>query len=108
MPKRHLTLATIVNRRKKPSPFLDDLVMNAPRQRRDVVQLAPKVQLPPLAMNRLRPRQLKVRTDAPAPAVQTNPAQGTLCSIPKRPREPIRKSRCGQNRFIHRARSLCN
>ncbi len=45
--KRNLTLATIRNRRKSSSPFLDDLVMKVAMQRRDVTQIAPKVQLPP-------------------------------------------------------------
>jgi DNA helicase-2/ATP-dependent DNA helicase PcrA len=45
--RQHLTLSTIVNRRKKPSPFLDDFLMNPKIQRSDAVQLAPKVDVPP-------------------------------------------------------------
>jgi DNA helicase II / ATP-dependent DNA helicase PcrA len=46
--RRQLTLSTIVNKRKKPSPFLDDFLMNPQIQRLDAVQSAPKVQVPPL------------------------------------------------------------
>lgn len=45
--RQHLTLSTIVNRRKKPSPFLDDFLMNPKIQKSDAVQLAPKVEVPP-------------------------------------------------------------
>ena len=45
--KRQLTLSTIVNKRKKPSPFLDDFLMNPQIQKLDAVQSAPKVQMPP-------------------------------------------------------------
>ena len=44
--KRQLTLSTIVNKRKKPSPFLDDFLMNPQIQKLDAVQSTPKVQLP--------------------------------------------------------------
>jgi DNA helicase-2/ATP-dependent DNA helicase PcrA len=46
--KQHLTLSTVVNRRKKPSPFLDDFLMNPKVQKSDTVQTAPKVELPPM------------------------------------------------------------
>jgi DNA helicase-2/ATP-dependent DNA helicase PcrA len=46
--KQHLTLSTVVNRRKKPSPFLDDFLMNPKVQKTDTVQSAPKVELPPM------------------------------------------------------------
>jgi DNA helicase II / ATP-dependent DNA helicase PcrA len=42
-----LTLSTVLNKRKKPSPFLDDFLMNPKIQKFDVVQSAPKVQVPP-------------------------------------------------------------
>jgi DNA helicase II / ATP-dependent DNA helicase PcrA len=45
--QRRLTLSTIVNKRKKPSPFLDDFLMNAKIQKADTAQTAPKVDLPP-------------------------------------------------------------
>ena len=45
--QKRLTLSTIVNRRKKPSPFLDDFLMNAKIQKADVAQSAPKVDVPP-------------------------------------------------------------
>jgi DNA helicase II / ATP-dependent DNA helicase PcrA len=45
--QKRLTLSTIVNRRKKPSPFLDDFLMNAKIQKADVAQSAPKVEVPP-------------------------------------------------------------
>jgi DNA helicase II / ATP-dependent DNA helicase PcrA len=45
--QKRLTLSTIVNRRKKPSPFLDDFLMNAKIQKADTVQSAPKVDVPP-------------------------------------------------------------
>jgi DNA helicase II / ATP-dependent DNA helicase PcrA len=39
---RHwLTLNTVVNKRAKPSPFLDDILMDAQIKRRDVEQIAP-------------------------------------------------------------------
>jgi DNA helicase-2/ATP-dependent DNA helicase PcrA len=45
--QKRLTLSTIVNRRKKPSPFLDDFLMKAEIQKKDVAQSAPKVDVPP-------------------------------------------------------------
>lgn len=45
--RQHLTLSTIVNRRKKPSPFLDDFLMNPKIQKSDAVQVTPKVEVPP-------------------------------------------------------------
>ncbi|MGH9687031.1 MAG: PD-(D/E)XK nuclease family protein, partial [Candidatus Acidiferrales bacterium] len=45
--KQHLTLSTVVNRRKKPSPFLDDFLMNPKIQKSDTMQSSPKVDLPP-------------------------------------------------------------
>ncbi|MGA3295389.1 MAG: ATP-dependent DNA helicase [Candidatus Acidiferrales bacterium] len=47
--QRHLTLSTIVNRRKKPSPFLEDFLRNPKIQRLDTVQSAPKVIVPAAA-----------------------------------------------------------
>ncbi len=44
--QKRLTLSTIVNRRKKPSPFLDDFLMKAEIQKKDVAQSAPKVDVP--------------------------------------------------------------
>jgi len=46
--KQHLTLSTVVNRRKKPSPFLDDFLMDPKIQKLDTVQSTPKVILPPM------------------------------------------------------------
>jgi len=45
--RRQLTLSTIVNKRKKPSLFLDDFLMNPQIQRMDAVQSSPKVLVPP-------------------------------------------------------------
>jgi DNA helicase-2/ATP-dependent DNA helicase PcrA len=45
--RRNLTLSTVVNRWKKPSPFLDDFLMNPKIQKFDAVQSAPKVIVPP-------------------------------------------------------------
>jgi DNA helicase II / ATP-dependent DNA helicase PcrA len=47
--RQQLTLSTLVNKRKKPSPFLDDFLANAKIKAHDTHQLAPKVQLPPAA-----------------------------------------------------------
>ena len=38
--KTRLTLNTVVNKRSKPSPFLDDILMNAQTKKRDIEQLA--------------------------------------------------------------------
>ena len=46
--RMRLTLSTIVNRWKKPSPFLDDFLMNAKIQKFDTAQSAPKVLVPPV------------------------------------------------------------
>jgi len=46
--RQHLTLSTVVNRRKRPSPFLDDFLMNPKVQKTDTVQSSPKVDLPPM------------------------------------------------------------
>ncbi len=45
--ERQLTLSTLVNKRKKPSPFLDDFLANAKIKTLDTHQLVPKVQVPP-------------------------------------------------------------
>ena len=45
--RQRLTLSTIVNKHKKPSPFLDDFLMNPQIQKFDAVQSSPKVVLPP-------------------------------------------------------------
>jgi DNA helicase-2/ATP-dependent DNA helicase PcrA len=39
--RQRLTLNTVVNKRSKPSPFLDDILMEAQIKRRDIEQLAP-------------------------------------------------------------------
>jgi DNA helicase II / ATP-dependent DNA helicase PcrA len=46
--ERQLTLSTLVNKRKKPSPFLDDFLANAKIKTLDTHQLTPKVLLPPV------------------------------------------------------------
>jgi DNA helicase-2/ATP-dependent DNA helicase PcrA len=45
--RQRLTLSTIVNKYKKPSPFLDDFLMNPQIQKFDAVQSSPKVIIPP-------------------------------------------------------------
>ncbi len=40
--RRHLTISTIVNRRKSASPFLDDFLANAKIQKFDAMQLTPQ------------------------------------------------------------------
>ena len=45
--ERQLTLSTLVNKRKKPSPFLDDFLANAKIKTLDTHQLTPKVLVPP-------------------------------------------------------------
>ncbi|HYL67719.1 MAG TPA: ATP-dependent DNA helicase, partial [Candidatus Limnocylindria bacterium] len=45
--QRRLTLSTVVNKWKKPSPFLDDFLMNAKIQKFDTAQSTPKVIVPP-------------------------------------------------------------
>lgn len=44
--RQRLTLSTIVNRWKKPSPFLEDFLRNGKIQKFDTVQAAPKVVVP--------------------------------------------------------------
>jgi ATP-dependent DNA helicase UvrD/PcrA len=44
--QKRLTLSAIVNKRKKPSPFLDDFLMKAEIQKKDVAQSAPKIEVP--------------------------------------------------------------
>jgi DNA helicase-2/ATP-dependent DNA helicase PcrA len=43
--QRRLTLSTIVNRRKKPSPFLEDFLANPKIGKMDALQSAPKVEV---------------------------------------------------------------
>jgi len=45
--QKRLTLSTIVTARKRPSPFLEDILGSVKIQRADIVQSAPKVDLPP-------------------------------------------------------------
>jgi DNA helicase-2/ATP-dependent DNA helicase PcrA len=48
--RQRLTLNTVENKRSKPSPFLDDILMDAQIKRRDTEQLAPTpLPLPPAA-----------------------------------------------------------
>jgi DNA helicase II / ATP-dependent DNA helicase PcrA len=44
--ERRLTVSTIVNQRKKPSPFLDDFLMNPKIQKFDTAQSSPSVEVP--------------------------------------------------------------
>jgi DNA helicase-2/ATP-dependent DNA helicase PcrA len=44
--QRRLTLSTIVARRKRVSPFLEDILANQKIQKADIVQSAPKVEVP--------------------------------------------------------------
>jgi DNA helicase-2/ATP-dependent DNA helicase PcrA len=62
--RHRLTLNTVVNKRSKPSPFLDDILMEAQIKRRDIEQLAP------------------IAVAAPVPA-QTE-AEPVLFDLPKR------------------------
>src|SRR5579864_2117997 len=61
--RHRVTLNTVVNKRSKPSPFLDDILMEAQIKRRDVEQLAP--------------------TPANAPPAPTEP-EPVLFSVPER------------------------
>ncbi len=45
--RNRLTLSTVVNQRKRPSPFLDDFLMNGRIQKEDTAQSAPQVIVPP-------------------------------------------------------------
>ena len=45
--RQQLTLSTIVNKRKKESPFLEDFLQNPKVQKFDTAQSAPRVELPP-------------------------------------------------------------
>ena len=93
--QRRLTLSTIVNRRKKPSPFLDDFLMNAedPENGRGAI-----------------------RAESGRAAVGRNRRAGAGCrrtplSFFRPGRESarlIRAWRFGPRRFIRRAPSRCN
>jgi DNA helicase-2/ATP-dependent DNA helicase PcrA len=61
--RHNLTLNTVENKRSKPSPFLDDILMDAQIKRRDIEQLAP------------------IPASGPAPATETEPA---LFELPER------------------------
>lgn len=45
--RQQLTLSTIVNKRKKESPFLEDFLQNPKIQKFDAVQSTPRVEVPP-------------------------------------------------------------
>jgi ATP-dependent DNA helicase UvrD/PcrA len=45
--RQQLTLSTIVNKRKKESPFLEDFLQNPKIQKFDTTQMAPQVEMPP-------------------------------------------------------------
>src|ERR1019366_4131343 len=62
--RHRLTLNTVENKRSKPSPFLDDILMEAQIKRRDIEQLAPPA--------------------ANAPAVAPVEAEPVLFEIPER------------------------
>jgi DNA helicase-2/ATP-dependent DNA helicase PcrA len=47
--RHRLTLNTVVHKRSKPSPFLDDILMDAQIKRRDIEQIAPAPASDPLA-----------------------------------------------------------
>jgi DNA helicase-2/ATP-dependent DNA helicase PcrA len=45
--EQRLTLSTVVNKRKKQSAFIDDILQEPKIQKMDVTQIAPKVEVPP-------------------------------------------------------------
>jgi DNA helicase-2/ATP-dependent DNA helicase PcrA len=45
--RQNLTLSAVINKRKKPSPFLDDFLMEPKVQKFDVAQSSPTVSVPP-------------------------------------------------------------
>lgn len=45
--RQRLTLSTVVTKRKRPSPFLDDFLQEPKVQKFDTVQSSPKVEVPP-------------------------------------------------------------
>src|SRR6202022_1757576 len=47
--RHRLTLSTVEHKRSKPSPFLDDILMDAQKKRRDVEQYAPAPATEPAA-----------------------------------------------------------
>ena len=44
--RQNLTISTVINKRKKPSPFLDDFLMDSRIQKFDVAQFSPEVRVP--------------------------------------------------------------
>jgi DNA helicase-2/ATP-dependent DNA helicase PcrA len=62
--QRRLTLSTIVNRRKKPSPFLEDFLADPKIAKMDTLQSAPKVEVP-----------VTEEIAGPPPVVPRDPAQ---------------------------------
>jgi DNA helicase II / ATP-dependent DNA helicase PcrA len=44
--RQHLTLSTVVNKRKRPSPFLEDFLREPKIQKFDAVQTSPKITVP--------------------------------------------------------------
>ncbi len=71
--RQRLTLNTVENKRSKPSPFLDDILMDAQIKRRDIEQLAPPASVATAA----------AKTSAPA----VDPAEPLLFDLPgTRPR----------------------
>ena len=57
--RHRLTLNTVENKRSKPSPFLDDILMDAQIKRRDIEQLAPTPAKLRLALGRSRARSIR-------------------------------------------------
>ena len=55
--REHLTLTTVLQKRSKPSVFLDDILMDPRTQRRDVQHVAPRVALPPRDPTPLPPEE---------------------------------------------------
>ena len=62
--QQRLTLSTIVNKRKRPSPFLEDFLRNPKIQKMDTLQTTPRVAVPD---EEETPDELEVAAPDPAP-----------------------------------------
>jgi len=81
--RKRLTLTAVVNKRNKPSQFLDDILMEPLIQQRDVQRLTPAVELPPLeSPERAAKRRLFAQEDLDARAYSRIAAWATAYHPP--------------------------
>ncbi len=109
--RHRLTLNTVENKRSKPSPFLDDILMDAQIKRRDVEQIAPapveQPQAPDRAARAVRnAAEQRARRFADRRMGRDVPPAGAGAAASSAPRRSARSNACPQKYLFSRAWGL--